>query len=293
MKTSLLCLALLLATVSAVAWSQESPETRSDVHSPPFVGLSSPVPQGYSLDLATSYPTFTELNSPVFLHVGLGLSSALQLTFTNEPVVANMIGRAKPLNAWGAKFQILPVRGEFPSVLLWIRGSIGWASEFLGPNDIQGNLPPEATNGLSLVQYEYHTSSAGVAVRPTLGKVLNLDVSIGLLELRWGNLWMMTDRSYHASGYDRALMFDMSAAASIRVLSSLAVQGEVGTFPYLNPNAIVPGLEPLQAYSGAVGIRYFLPINLQADAYLRWQSSFNGVSRKEFRVGLSSLVSLG
>lgn len=294
MKRSSLVLIVALVIASEatrVDCQEQSAATLDTLELSPFVGLGSSVPQGYSLDLAMAYPIFAVRNFPMFLRLSLGLSSSLQLTYTNEPVVANMIGLARPMNVWGAKFQILPAGEGLASFVLWLRGSINSQNEYLGPNDIQSNLPPDASKGLTSCSYEYSTSSAGVSVRPSLHSILGIDVSIGLLQLELENTWLSAGISgYHSTGPDRALLLDMSAAASIRLFPSLAVLGGVGTFPYVDVDHAALRLQLHQTYSGTLGVRYFLPINLQADAYLRWQSSYNAIARREFRFGLSSLV---
>lgn len=261
-----------------------------------FTTVSATVPQGYSLDFSGAYPLYSNRSYPIFGHITAGVSGVLQVSYSNDEVVSNMIGLIRPMNSWGLKLQVLSKREQLPSVALWARAALGWQGDFLQSTDLWPKSPP-AFEHLAGTQYEFTSTSAGVALEPGISEALDVNVSLGLRELESRNLWIFIDptpagdNGYHAAGGDRALLLDGSANVVLHLLPRFAVIAEATTLPYFDVNVPALRLELKRGYAGSFGGRYTLPIPLSVDGYVRWQSSINGLSDTQFRLGLSGQFS--
>ena len=279
-----------------VANGQEKSATQENPVGTAFTTVSATVPQGYSLDFSGAYPLYSSRSYPVFGHITAGVSGVLQVSYSNDEVVSNMMGLVRPMNSWGLKLQVLSKREQLPSVALWVRSALGWQGDFLQSTDLWPKSPPTFDH-LSGTQYEFTSTSAGVALEPGISKALDVNVSLGLRELESRNLWIFVDptpvgdNGYHAASGDRTLLLDGSANVVLHLLSRFAVIAEATTLPYFDVNVPALKLEVKRGYAGAFGGRYTLPIPLSVDGYVRWQSSINGLSDTQFRLGLSGQFS--
>jgi hypothetical protein len=287
---------IIAALLLQVVRGQEKSVAQGNPLETAFTTVSATVPQGYSLDFAVAYPPYSSRNYPVFGHISAGLSGVLQVSFSNDEVVSNMIGMIRPMNSWGLKLQVLSKREQLPSVALWVRSALGWQGDFLQSNDLWPKRPPPFEH-LGGTQYEFTSTSAGVALEPGISEALDVNVSLGVRELESRNLWIFIDptpvgyNGYHAASGDRTLLLDGSANVVLHLLPRFAVIAEATTLPYFNVNAAALRLEVERAYAGAIGGGYTLPIPLSLDGYVRWQSTINGQSDTQFRLGLSGQLS--
>jgi hypothetical protein len=287
---------IIAALLLQVATGQEKSVVQGNPLETAFTTVSATVPQGYSLEFAVAYPPYSSRNYPAFGHISAGLSGVLQVSFGNDEVVSNMIGMIRPMNSWGLKLQVLSRREQLPSVALWVRSALGWQGDFLQSSDLWPKSPPPFEH-LGGTQYEFTSTSAGVALEPGISEALDVNVSLGVRELESKNLWIfieptpMGDNGYHAASGDRTLLLDGSANVVLHALPHFAVIAEATTLPYFNVNVAALQLEVERAYAGAIGGRYTLPIPLSVDGYVRWQSTINGQSDTQFRLGLSGQFS--
>jgi len=279
-----------------MATGQDKSATQENTVGTAFTTVSAAVPQGYSLDFSGAYPLYSGRSSPVFGHITAGVSGVLQVSFSNDEVVSNMIGLVRPMNSWGLKLQVLSKREELPPVALWVRSALGWQGDFLQSTDLWPKSPPTFDH-LAGTQYEFTSTSAGVALEPGISEALDVNVSLGLQELQSSGLWIFIepapegDNGYHAVSGERTLLLEGSANVVLHLLPRFAVIAEAATLPYFNVNVAALELEVQRAYAGTVGARYTLPIPLSVDGYVRWQSSINGLTDTQFRLGLSGQFS--
>jgi hypothetical protein len=229
--------------------------------------------------------------------LSIGIASVLQLHYSNEGTIANIIGVAEPLDNWGIKLQILPNRQQFPSVTLWFRGIIGWQQENLWDGDVAPISPQLIQKRFVAMNYRFASTSAGIAAESRPGEFLFVNFSLGFQEIRARGfqIFMAPDpfsgNRYSDVGTDQWVNLDASASASIRLLPEVTVVGELSMLPYFNVILPAPKLEVDRAYVAILGLRYALPIPLYVDTYVRWQSSVNEIAYTQLRLGLSGQLS--
>jgi hypothetical protein len=264
----------------------------------PFMNNNSPVPGGFTVDVAASSPVYGDMNVPVYAWTGLAVAGILQAGYSNEGYVGNVVGRVRACPGWDAKVQVLRHREGLSSVALWIRGTIGWQKEELGANDLRWNAPAGSFINALWTHYEFNSTAAGITVEPGLGEDIALNLSVGYRELDSRNLWIISmvfpgvGDTYHSPGSDRTSLLEGSANLMIRVMPQIAVIMQAGTLPYYKLNEFAQKLDLGRAYLGAIGVRYSMPIPVFVDGYVRWHSTYSGQTDTQIRLGLSSELNL-
>jgi len=296
MKTTILLCAAVLTTQISIGQTDFGPSPDRGILTNPFMGSNSVVPQGFKFDIAAASPVYGDMNVPVYAWTSLSLAGVIQVGYSNEGYIGNLVGLTRACPGWDAKIQILRQREELPSVALWIRGTIGWQKEELGANDLWGKVPANSFFDVLWTHYEFNSTAAGITFEPGLGENIALNLSVGYRELESRDLWIVRviypgyGDSYHALSSDRVSLLEGSANLMIRPLPQLAVILQAGTLPYYKLNQIALKLDQGRAYLGAIGVRYSLPIPVFVDGYVKWHSNFNGQEDTQIRLGLSSEV---
>jgi hypothetical protein len=298
MKTTALVFIIVLTAHISLGQTDSCQNPDSGILEAPSIGGNSPVPEGYRLDIAGAYPVFGDYTVPLYGRIDICMAGVLQIGYSNEGYIGNLIGVTRSCNSWDAKVQILRQRDQLPSVALWIRGTIGWQKESLGENDLWGRVPANRFFGVLWTHYEFNSTALGLTMEPGLGENVALNLSVGYREMESRDLWIISmvypgfGDSYHAVSGDRASLIEGSANLMVRPLARIAVILQVGTLPYYQLNQVAMKLDMGRAYLGTIGMRYSLPIPVFVDGYVRWQSAFNGRADTQVRLGLSSDVNL-
>jgi hypothetical protein len=296
-------LAVLVLAVALLTHTSRSQESVQNNNTPlsqisPFVSPSAGVAEGTSLTYAAAYPVLGDGVFPVFAHVGIGFSSVFELSYTNEGVIANALGFTNPMNYWGAKLQIIPPHEQFPSLAIYMKGTIGWESQFLGSNDFQARIPDLYNQGLYSTSYEFSSNTAGLSMESRMTEALTVRFTVGVQEIRSRNLWILIapapffGNGFHDTQIHNSLILDGSASASFVLRPKLALIGELFPLPYYTIDVPTNSLKILRAFTGLVGLRYSLSPMLNLDTYVRQQSTVSGIAFTQFRLGISGLVSI-
>ncbi len=289
---------LAVALFGGTSWAQELGQNKDVPLSElsPFVSTSTDVAQGTSVIYAAAYPVLGDGVFPVFAHVGVGFSGVLELSYTNEGAIANLLGLTSPIDSWGAKLQIIPRREQFPSASLYIKGTIGWESQSIWSDDLQVRDPGLFVRGLYGTGYEFSTVAAGFSFESQMTEAITISLTAGIQEIRSRNLRIfiapapIIGNGYYDPGIHTSAILDGSASATYLVRPRLAVIAEVTPLPYFTVDIPANALSILRAYTGLVGIRYSITPMLNLDTYVRQQSKINDIAFTQFRLGISGLI---
>ena len=292
MKTFVLCFAAALC--AGISAGQTPVISNREAPAIPFLGNTFPVAEGYEIDVSAAYPVFQEYAGPVSARVLLTLAGALQLGYSNEGNVGNLLGMTRPANSWDAKISLIRQRDLIPSLALWVRGTFGWQSENLTANDFLGRFlySDNYDRWYTMFQYEFNSTAVGLTLGEDLGDNLAVNISGGYHEVETRNFstayvpygFLST---FHAVYGNRSSMMEVSANVVFRIVPEIAAIAQAGTLPYLDTRD-GEKLNLVNAYAGAFGVRYSPRIPVSVESYVRWQTKFEGHTITQFRVGLSS-----
>ena len=299
MKT--LALALIVSLSSLVSRSQnETPVNPTDGGlSHPFLGENCTVPAGYTLSFGAGYPVFGNSSLPLFARAGLGVGGVLELTYSNEGFVGNMLGVTRPVDAWDARIQLSQASGVMPAMTLWALGTIGWTREDFGAYDLWGKYPTYFNFGVDGARYEYSGTSLGLSFERRFEDALSLSVSGGVENLRSRNLWIfiapapIIGNGFHETNGHSSMIFDGAVNISYVVVPGfMSLVAAVSTLPYFVVNPLALSLDLKHGMLGTIGVRYQLAIPVNVEGFVRWQSNINGQYDTQFRLGVSGTLGL-
>lgn len=296
----LIVLAVAAGIVTQNSAAQESLQGKqiSSVQNTSFVSTAGDVPGGNSITYALAYPVLGHGVFPVFTRISFGFSSVLQLSYANEGDVANEMGVTNPEDSWGVKLQLSPQRGQYPSIAVYFKGSIGWQNQLLGANDLHDRIPDLFKLGLVYARYQFSSTSVGLGLETQLSEPLTVRFAIGIQEDRSRNLDIFrapalvpSDRFYDTENYN-SLILDGAASVQYVLAPKISLMAEFVSVPYYAINAAKNQLDLRRAFANLVGVKYSLTPILNLDTYIRQQSKINNVAFTQFRLGISGILSI-
>ncbi len=301
MKQHIAIIAVLLLVVSqnnAVAQEASTNLNVPTMNTRPLVGNDAFIPEGYSLHLSSAFSPFEQNTSFVYGTMSLGIVGLLEASLTKESAIGTPLGWAEPANQLGLRLQVAPQRDNYPAVALFLNTMLKAQTEFLGDNDLMPNFPDLYRRGILAISYQAKTTTAGVALTTQLNDFVTLNASIGTREIVWRQGWSAysSDNSSQKTvdgwtaplAEQSAYRIDALGGFTFHPLSKLAVIGDVGTIPSMDIDPSSLTIEATQDFTGAFGVRYYLPVPLTVELYDRWFSSSTLKTFHQIRLGLSA-----
>ncbi len=301
MKSLVAVLAAVLVVLPSLAISQSVhiPDAQFLAGCSTFLGQPAAIPEGYLLRLSSAFSPYDRNLDYVYGNAGLTIDGLLEVTLSHEGAIGSPVGLLRPVPQVGLRLQIVPQRGNFPAVSLFLRTMTGNQSELIGQRNLESNLPAVYCRGLNSISYDARSTTAGVALATTFDEVFSFGATLGIGQAIWKQGWSRYSRDIglpsQPDGWtlplaeDSQLRLNLSATAAIRPIYEVSIMGEVATMPFIDIDPTSLLAVARQGTVVAMGLRYFLPIPLTMDVYDRWYSeSVGGTGHHQLRVGLSS-----
>lgn len=301
MKHKTAVLTALVLLIAGFALAQTAMDKPAIVSS--FLGRQAALPDGYSFRMSAAYPPYEKGVNYPYGSIGVGLDGLFELTWSHDGAMGSPTGSLTPDDLLSFRLQVVPQRERFPGVSVFLTTMPGKKSEFFSDGDLRSKLPEIYQRGLVAASYDARSTVAGVGLASSLNDMFSYNVSLGARQMVWQQQWsastINTGLPRTPDGWTYPLpersnfWLDMAAGVSFRPIEELALIGEAGSLPFVEIDPISLMMEARQGYTGAIGIRYYLPIPLSVDLYDRWYSE-NGdrTNYHQIRFGLSTQVKI-
>jgi hypothetical protein len=285
---------LFLIISLCVLISTAFPQTLSTVNSSksfltPTLNLSS----GNSLRINASTLVSDVQNDPFRGYVGFNISGLVNIDYSVDGHVTDLVENTDKISTWGLSFKILPQKDKYPSISITLRSSIDWKLTELFNSNIRKNNEFYFRRGLNQVNYEYRISIVNLIFSHNIGETINLTSGIGIQELQYRSLRIFTIDNYiHRNDITRNLLLHGFLNGSFDINNSISVITEFNSLPHLVTNLKDYILTVKRSYVAALGMRYSLSNLFAIETAVCHYTNFGDVDRTQFRVGLNSKFDL-
>lgn len=289
MKFSLISFVLVIVFFALASAQQVTNDNSSKMLLTPTANLS----KDYSLRINTSTIANTDQNDLFRGYLIFNIAGLVEIDFSNEGYVTDMVNNTDKINTLGLKLKILAEQKNQPSVSFAFRTTTGWNESFFVKRNLIANTSDLIERGLDNVRYDFRTTIGDIVFSKMLSTNVNVTAGLGVQELQYQDLFISYTSIFPEisnKSVNQNLMLHGFVSGNINIDSNISVMTELQSLPHIKANLDENDLEIDRSYIATFGVRYKLTNIFLLDAAAWHYTNSTSKDYTQFRFGLNTML---